>query len=210
MDALPDADTIRRLDWSSGQSLGHSNQGEARRFQVDHHDLVIKAPRGRGPLKQLHARSLKREFRAYQRLTGLAGFARCHGLIDGQWLAMDYVEGQSFRDAILADREDFFARLLTIIQAMHAAGVAHGDLKRKANLLVSPALHPVIIDLGTAVLRPASGHGPRQWLFDFMRQTDLNAWVKLKYNGYTGVSAQDQSHLRRSRLERLLSQLRRR
>ena len=210
MDALPDPDTIRQLDWSSGRSLGKSNQGEARRFQIDRHDLVIKAPRGRGPLRQLHVRSLKREHQAYQRLAGLAGFPRCHGLIDGQWLVMDYVEGPAFRDATLADRDAFFARLLTIIQAMHAAGVAHGDLKRKANLLVSPRQQPVIIDLGTAVLRPASGRGPGQWLFNFMRQTDLNAWVKLKYNGYQDISMEDRQYLKRSRLERLLSQLRRR
>ncbi|MGY6588959.1 MAG: RIO1 family regulatory kinase/ATPase domain-containing protein [Wenzhouxiangella sp.] len=210
MDALPDPDTIRQLDWSSGQSLGQSNQGEARRFRLDSGDLVIKTPRGRGPLRQLHARSLRREYRAYQRLAGLAGFPRCLGLIDGQRLAMDYVEGEAFRDARLADRDAFFARLLTIIQAMHAAGVAHGDLKRKANLLVTRDQSPVIIDLGTAVLRPASGRGPGQWLFHFMRQTDLNAWVKLKYGGYQNVSTEDRQHLKRSRLERLLSQLRRR
>ena len=29
------------------------------------------------------------------------------------------------------DRERFFARLLDTVKAMHAAGVAHGDLKRK-------------------------------------------------------------------------------
>ncbi len=210
MDALPDPDTIRQLEWSSGRSLGTSNQGEARHFRLESGDLVIKAPRGRGPLRQLHARSLIREHRAYQRLAGLTGFPRCYGLIDGQRLAIDYVQGEIFREASLTNRDEFFARLLTIIQAMHAAGVAHGDLKRKANLMVTRDQSPVIIDLGTAVLRPPSRRGPGQWLFNFMRQTDLNAWVKLKYGGYENVSTEDRQHLRRSRLERLLSKLRQR
>ena len=46
-------------------------------------------------------------------------------------------------------------------------------------------------------------------LFEFMRQTDLNAWVKLKYGGYSGVSEADRALLRRSWLERVLSRTRR-
>jgi len=45
-------------------------------------------------------------------------------------------------------------------------------------------------------------------LFEFMCRTDLNAWVKLKYNGYTGVSEDDQALLQRSWLERVLSRRR--
>ncbi len=86
--------------------------------------------------------------------------------------------------------------------------MAHGDLKRKSNLMIDPDGHPVIVDFGTAVLRHPGWHPINHRLFEFMRQTDLNAWVKLKYAGYQNVSLDDRALLRRTWLERLLSRVR--
>ncbi len=194
-----------RLDFSTGLLLGHSNQGEVRRFTTAEFDLAIKTPSGAGVLKWLRAQSLRREYQSYQRLSGLAGFARCHGLFEDRFLVLDYVEGEDFRGNQRVDREAFFADLLHSIQSMHARGVAHGDLKRKDNLRIDQAGRPVILDLGTAVLRRESGGLINQRLFEFSRQTDLNAWVKLKYGGYADIASEDRGYLRRSRLERLLS-----
>ncbi|MGY6555743.1 MAG: hypothetical protein ACXIUM_14590 [Wenzhouxiangella sp.] len=196
------------LDFASGQSLGQSNQGEVRRFRGPDYDLAIKTPSGSGPLRWLRRRSLLREYQIYRRLAGLAGFAACHGLFSGRFLVLDYIEGTEFRDGRTADSEAFFAELLHIIQAMHARGVAHGDLKRKDNLRIDARDRPVILDLGTAVLLHENAGWAHRRLFEFARQTDLNAWVKLKYGGYAGVSPEDQGYLKRSRLEVSLSWLR--
>jgi serine/threonine protein kinase len=201
---------LRDLDFDSGELLGHSNQGEVRRFRLGGRDLAIKTPKGQGLSWRLRRATLLREFRAYERLAGLAGFAPCHGLIDDRYLVLDYVEGLAFREAEFLDRDRFFDRLLSVIEAMHAVGVAHGDLKRKDNLRVDPEHHPVILDLGAAVLRRDGWHPAKQRLFEFMRQTDLNAWIKLKYGGYDDISEPDRKRLKRSGLERLLSRLRRR
>lgn len=195
---------LERLDFRSGRSLGQSNQGEVRRFRFGDHDLAIKAPSGRGLLRWLRLQALRREYRTYRQLEGLNGFARCHGLFGDRYLVLDYIEGQDFRHAVLPDPGRFFDRLLATIQAMHERGVAHGDLKRKDNLRVAADGDPVILDLGTAVrCKPDSG-APRRRLFEFIRQTDLNAWVKLKYGSYEAVAPEDRHRLRHSRLERWL------
>ena len=203
-------DRLRGLDFNTGEILGKSNQGEVRRFRLDERDLAIKTPKGRRLSWRLGQATLRREHRAYQRLTGLTGFAPCHGLFDDRYLALDYIDGAPFRDADIDNRERFFEQLLSVIEAMHAAGVAHGDLKRKDNLRVDSEQRPVILDLGAAVLRRNGFHPLNRRLFDFIRQTDLNAWIKLKYGGYDNVSDNDLNRLRRSGLERLLSRLRRR
>lgn len=199
------ADWLEQLDFASGTPLGRSNQGEVRRFRIGDTDLAIKTPNGRGVLRWLRMQSLKREYRTYRRLEGLPGFARCYGLFDERYLVLDYIDGEDFRHAYLADRKQFFDRLLETLRSMHARGVAHGDLKRKDNLRVDRDGRPVILDLGTAVRRKPDGGWLNRKLFEFIRQTDLNAWVKLKYGSYDEVASQDRSLLRRSRLERSLS-----
>lgn len=196
------------LDFSSGVGLGRSNQGEVRRFTTGDLDLAIKTPSGSGPLRWLRRQSLLREWRTYRRLAGVEGFAHCHGLFEHRFLVLDYIDGEDFHRDRLKEPEPFFADLLRSIEAMHARGVAHGDLKRKSNLRIDRSGKPVILDLGTAVLRGASGGWVNRRLFEFARQTDLNAWIKLKYGGYANVSAQDRRYLKRSRLERVLSRLR--
>jgi serine/threonine protein kinase len=64
---------------------------------------------------------------------------------------------------------------------MHAAGVAHGDLKRKHNVIVAAGEQPYLIDFGIACRRDANDTLWNRWVFATFRQMDLNAWLKLKY-----------------------------
>ena len=64
---------------------------------------------------------------------------------------------------------------------MHAAGVAHGDLKRKDNIIVGPGEQPYLIDFGIAVRRSATSRLWNRLVFEPLVQMDMNAWVKLKY-----------------------------
>ncbi len=196
---------LRQLDFATGELLGQSNQGEVRRFRTEDWDLAVKTPSGRGLLRWMRLQSLRREHQTYRRLEGLSGFARCHGLFGDRYLVLDYVDGEDFRTAALPDRDTFFDHLLDIIRAMHARGVAHGDLKRKDNLRVSTAGKPVVLDLGTAVRQNKTGGAFNQRVFRFICQTDLNAWVKLKYGNYANVAAADRHLLKRSGLEKALS-----
>ncbi len=112
---------------------------------------------------------------------------RSHGLAAGEHLVLEHVEGPTLRRAApdLADRDRFFARLLETIRAMHAAGVAHGDLKRKENTLVAAGETPCLVDFGIAVLRREGAQGWNRKRFELVRQMDLNAWIKLKHGSHT-------------------------
>ena len=111
------------------------------------------------------------------------GWSRAYGLIGGEALALEYITGPSLRehDAALAHRDEFFARLLATVLAMHAVGVAHGDLKRKHNVIVGAGEQPYLIDFGIAYRRSATNSVWNRVVFAHARQMDLNAWVKLKY-----------------------------
>ncbi len=204
-----DPTQIRQLDPAQGQRLAASNQGEVRRYHIDGLDLAIKTPSGRGLAWRLRQATLRHEHQAYHRLQGLTGFAPCYGLVEQRWLVLEYVSGTPFRSARIEDRDSFFDRLLTQIRSMHERGVAHGDLKRKDNLLVSDDGQPVILDLGAATLFKPGFHPINHRLFRFICQTDLNAWVKLKYGGYLNVSTADAALLQRTWLEKLLGRMRR-
>lgn len=203
------AERLRNRDPDPGQVISRSNQGLVIRMEVDGYALAVKTPAGNPLAWKLRQSMLVREHRAYRLLADMDGIARCHGLVERRWLVLDFIAGEPFRDAEIADRKQFFERLQATIHAMHVRGVAHGDLKRKSNLLVTPGGDPVILDLGAAVIRKPGRRPINRRLFEFLCQTDLNAWVKLKYAGYERISAEDRALLRRSRLERILGRLRR-
>lgn len=167
--------------------LGQGYQGAVYLRETPTGPVIVKKPTGRGPLRTLRRAMLRREYGIYQRLQNVRGVPRCDGLIDGEALLLEYIVGPSLRDVrpLGEARRLFFAELLTLIRAMHRAGVAHGDLKRKDNILVADG-RPVLIDFGTAVTVDERAGFFRRWLFRQVRRMDLNAWVKLKYQRQPG------------------------
>lgn len=190
--------------------VAESNQGTIVRVKTGRLDLAVKTPRGRGIAWLARRFSLRREYQAYRRLEGVPGFPRCLGLFKGRHLAIDYIDGALLRHAVPAEPERFFDALRQAITTMHERGVAHGDLKSRQNVLVDREGRPVIIDLGTAVVRRPGWHPLNHWLFGYLRQIDLNGWVKLKYGSYDRVDELDRHLVRRSRIERLNNWARRR
>jgi Protein kinase domain len=95
---------------------------------------------------------------------------------DPPWLATQYVEGLSLRDAVLRYGPMPEARLVPLargiaeaLAAIHAAGLTHRDLK-PANVLLSPA-GPKVIDFGIARAADATqltGTGQIIGTLDFM------------------------------------------
>lgn len=195
---------------ASARPLARGHQGWLFGLRINGYRLAVKTPAG-GMASGLHRRALRQEERAYRRLDGLPGFARCHGLFDGRWLVLDEIDGRPFRDAAESGAVDpgVFDALLETIRAMHGRGVAHGDLKRKSNLMIGSDGRPWIVDLGTAVILREGLAPVNRALFRMLAQTDLNAWVKLKYGGYDGLSEEDRALLRRTWPERIAQRLRR-
>lgn len=190
----------------SARPVARGNQGWLYGLSIDGRRLLVKTPAS-GGAALLHRRALAREHRAYLRLDGVPGFATCHGLYDDRWLVLDELAARPYRDA--EPGPAYFDRLLQTIRAMHARGVAHGDLKRKSNLMIGAGDRPWIIDLGTAVVKRDRTAPVNHRLFRMLAQTDLNAWVKLKNNGYENLSDADRDLFRPTLPERMARAFRR-
>ena len=189
--------------------LAISNQGTILHYRGDGEDLVVKSAMGRGPIRALRQRTLLREYEAYRRMEGVAGVPRCHGLVAGRYLVLEFIRGTAFREATWTDRERWFAQFLEVLQAIHARGVSHGDLKSKGNIMVTEDEKPCVIDFGTAFVSKPGFHPVNNWLFEHGRRMDLNAWVKHKYHGrYADVSDEDRELLDYSFIEYWVRKLR--
>ena len=171
------------IEGGMGRELGRGYQASVHLYRTSAGDVVVKTPHRGGPLAPLWRALLKREHAVYARLEAIAGIPRSFGLVGGERLALELVAGPSLREhePHIADREAFFAKLLATVRAMHAAGVAHGDLKRKDNIIVGPGEQPYLIDFGIAVRRSATSELFNRCVFAPLVQMDVNAWVKLKY-----------------------------
>jgi predicted Ser/Thr protein kinase len=169
---------------SQGRIIGQGYQAVVRRISSEFGEFVVKSPHPNNPLLALFGRrAISREALVYERLDGIQGIPRSFGLAASKHLVLEHVNGMTLRGAAsaLADRERFFDRLLATIRAMHEAGIAHGDMKRKENTLVSADETPCIIDFGVACLLKKKGGWLNRQRFEITRQMDLNAWIKLKH-----------------------------
>ena len=171
---------MRRLPRGPAGKLGSGYQASVQLYTTSIGDVVVKTPHRGGPLGAVALVAATRAT-IYARLGGVAGIPRSFGLVDGGSL-----DSSTSRDRRCAttrrrtDREAFFAKLRATLDAMHAAGVAHGDLKRKDNIIVGPGEQPYLIDFGIAVRRRRRAGCGTAW-YSLGRANGLNAWVKLKY-----------------------------
>jgi len=189
--------------------LAVSNQGTLLHYRSDGLDWVIKTAMGRGLLRKARQRTLLREYRAYLRMEGLAGVPRCHGMIGGRFLVIDFIQGTPYREARFDNRDRWFRELLDVIRSFHGRGVSHGDLKSKSNILVTDDEKPCIIDFGTAFMDEPGFHPVNNWLFEHGRRLDINAWVKHKYHGrYEDIAGDDLELLDYSSIEYWVRRLR--
>lgn len=211
--ANPPEDTLVRwieVSLATGSHrLAHGYQGAVYLYPGPPR-LVIKAATGTGVMRMLRRRMLRREYTVYQKLGGFRGSPRCHGFLDDRYLILEHIEATPLRRAVLTDRTVFFDALFEHINALHARGVAHFDLKKKDNLLVTAAGLPCLIDYGAAIIRKPGFAPLNRYLYRLAERFDFNAWVKLKYDGkYANVSAADRAYYRRSFVEKAARVLKR-
>ncbi len=156
-------------------------QGHIHAAQIGDKKVLIKSAAGRGIAFWINRWMLRREYNTYKRLDGVAGIPRCFGFFQNRYLVLEHVESQTMRDASIADRETFLVEMLNIIKAVHARGVAHGDLKRKDNILIARDSKPYLIDFGVSAVRKRGFRPLNYFWHGFCHQHDFNAWLKHKY-----------------------------
>lgn len=207
--ALPELGEDELVRWiersvaEASHILAQGYQGQVYLYQDARQRYVIKAASGSGVLRWLRTRMLRREYRVYTRLAGFAGSPRCHGLLRGRYLVLEYIDGSPLRNAPIDDRAAFYNDLLGMIKELHARGIAHSDLKRKDNLLVVDGRRPCLIDFGAAIIRKRGFAPFNHFLFRTAQRFDFNAWIKLKYNNRLDeISETDSIYYRRTWVEK--------
>ncbi|MCP4368967.1 MAG: hypothetical protein GY797_12760 [Deltaproteobacteria bacterium] len=200
-----EAELIRWIESSiktGSNIISHGYQGHIYLYKDKHLRLVIKAPMGWGIGRFIRRIMLRKEFLAYSKLSSLKGIPHCFGFFKKNYLVLQFIDGVSVKNARIADREHFFKTFLDLIKSLHTAGVAHGDLKKKDNLLVVDGQTPCVIDFGVAVIKKRGFAPLNHFLYNIAAKFDLNAWAKLKYNrDLENITGEDRKYYNRTILE---------
>ncbi len=183
-----DLDETALRQWIEDSLATHANilatgyQGKTLFYENNGQKYVIKVPHGKGLVRYFHTRMLRHEYEVYKKLEGFAGIPACYGIVDNQYLVIEFIEGRTIRSKRPLDENEFNTKLLDHIKTMHKLNVAHMDLKRKDNLLVRSDDSPFILDFGAAVIKKEGNHPLNNYHFNLAKQFDYNAWIKHKYH----------------------------
>jgi len=120
------------------------------------------------------ARSLcRREARALARLDGLPGTPRLlHA--DRRMLRREWIDGRPMQ---LAEPRDpaYFRAARALLVRLHRRGIAHNDLAKEPNWLVTPGGLPALVDFQLALVAPRRGR-----LFRTLGREDIRHLLKHK------------------------------
>lgn len=202
--------------WIESSLAEHSNilaegyQGQTLIYRETTPQLVIKVPHGRGLIRRIHVSMLRHEYAVYQQLKGLEVAPGCFGMVDDQYLVLEFVDGVPIRKQRPQPDTGFYDLLFEYIQQIHQHDVAHMDLKRKDNLLVIAGRYPKLIDFGAAVIRKNGFHPFNRFHFNLAKRFDLNAWIRHKYDKQIDeVSDEDRVYYKRTIIEKVSRKLKR-
>ncbi len=121
----------------------------------------------------LARRLCSREARALARLDGLPGTPRLLAVERGR-LHREWIEGRPMQLAKPRNR-DYFRRAHRLIATLHRRGVAHNDLAKEPNWLVTPLGAPALVDFQLATVSARRGR-----LFRALAREDLRHLLKHK------------------------------
>ncbi len=153
-----------------------------------------------------------REEKAYRRLKNLEGVPRCYGTIDGLAIITEFIDGKTLKQIEKERRltPSFFSRFEELVEAFHARGIAHCDLKRTPNILVTRDNRPYILDWAAAVSSNECRIFPLTRLYNRLVRDDEMAIIKIKLRHLPEeVSAEQQLvYERRSKAEQVVRAIR--
>ncbi|MCP5058812.1 MAG: hypothetical protein GY937_19085 [bacterium] len=157
--ALPSRSELDRLPRELLNRGGRRNP-DVYCIEVSGTQLVVKdfAPRSALVRRTLGPWVTSREARAWQVLDGHPSVPAFRGRIDALAFAVEYRPGRRMGSKLQGEVPPEFAdRLDRALDAMHARGVVHLDLRHRSNVLLGEDGDPILIDFGSAlVFRPGS------------------------------------------------------
>ena len=117
----------------------------------------------------------RREARALARIDKLPGTPRLIGSDSGS-VRREWIEGRPIQVA-KPRNPDYFRQARRLVTSLHRRGVAHNDLAKEPNWLVTPTGAPALVDFQLATV--SARHGP---LFRALAREDLRHLLKHKRN----------------------------
>jgi RIO-like serine/threonine protein kinase len=136
--------------------------------------LVIRDAGGaRWWLSPLARRLCRREAAALARLDGLPGVPRLVA-VDRRGLRREWIEGRPMQVA-RPRNAGYFRAARQLVSSLHRKGVAHCDLAKEPNWLVTPTGAAALVDFQLAFVAPRRGR-----LFRMLAREDLRHLLKHK------------------------------
>lgn len=162
--------------------------------------VIVKDFAGRGLwARRIGQLQIRRELAAYRWLEGVPGIPALVGRIDSFALAIERIDGERLAFAALkpGDGPRIVEELRAILDAIHARGVIHNDLRGRENVLLRRGGGLAVVDFAGAVrLRP--GGLAHRFLFRRLATADEAAFLKWKGMIVPGsYTRQDEAFLRR-------------
>jgi len=174
---------------------------------VDERRVLVKDYSGRALwARGLGRMQIGREAAAYRWLSGVPGVPVFVGRIDPLALVIEWIDGEQLAFASIppADGARHVLRLREILDAIHARGVVHNDLRGRENVLLRRDGDLAVVDFAGALrLRP--GGLAHRMFFRLLALTDEAAFLKWKGMIAPGTyTDQDEAFLRRFERWRVL------
>ena len=178
--------TLEQLREHATQTFreGGGSRPDVLLIEIDGHRAVLKDQGGAdkvfatliGPLLNW------RECKALKKLAALECIPDLLHTPNSRSFLMTYHESEQVTrlDKFTPEWPIFFDKLKVAINQVHAAGVAHNDLRNPTNTLVTPNGDPILVDLVACFCQSGSWNLPNQWLFHKFCQVDLSAIGKIK------------------------------
>jgi hypothetical protein len=116
---------------------------------------------------------MAREARALRALAPLAGVPKLEQFARGR-LVRSWIAGNPMHVARPGD-PTYFSEALKLLRRLHRAGVAHNDLAKEPNWLVTPEGRPALVDFQLALVSRTRGR-----LFRSLAQDDIRHLLKHK------------------------------
>lgn len=159
-------------------------KADIKKLSHDADDLILKDFSGKTWwMRLLGRRQIAHETRALRRLAGLPGIPRCYGETQaGAGILIEHIEGEwitRFCARNPGTAPALFDRLTALVRAIHARGVAHLDLRKRDNILVTTDGLPWVIDFNASFCFDP-GSAAMRILFPILRRVDEAAVLKWK------------------------------
>lgn len=125
--------------------------------------------------------SARREARALSELAGVRGVPKLLGVVGPRALLLEHIAGKSARELRAgAFSAEFFRRFYRLIDAIHARGIAHCDLRSTGNILLGPGEQPWFVDFAAHFRRGRRWNLAAAWAFRKLCEADRAAVARLK------------------------------